>query len=62
MLVLTRKENEIVRIGADIEIKVVSAGHNVKLGITAPKEMYVCRVDTKSNSMQKQQKNRENRK
>jgi len=48
MLVLTRRVNEIIMIGEDIAITVVSVqGHGphaqVRLGITAPREMTVLR-------------------
>ena len=37
MLVLTRKKNEMIQIGNDIVIKVISTGRGkVKLGIEAP--------------------------
>jgi carbon storage regulator len=43
MLVLTRKENEKIRIGDDIVITVVRTGDRVRLGIEAPGNMVVLR-------------------
>ena len=44
MLVLTRKTSERVLIGDDIEITVVSVrGEQVRLGITAPRHITICR-------------------
>jgi carbon storage regulator len=44
MLVLTRKENESIMIGADIEVKVLDMKDNqVKLGIVAPRHIAVHR-------------------
>ncbi|WP_163538884.1 carbon storage regulator CsrA [Gracilibacillus sp. YIM 98692] len=46
MLVLTRKSNEAIKIGDDIEIKVVSVdGDQVKLGISAPKDVEIHRKE-----------------
>lgn len=44
MLVLTRKENESIMIGADIEVRVLDMKENqVKLGIVAPRHIAVHR-------------------
>ena len=44
MLVLTRKENESIMIGDDIEIKLLDIKDSqVKIGISAPKEVAVHR-------------------
>jgi len=44
MLVLTRKENESIMIGAEIEVKVLDLKDNqVKLGIVAPRQITVHR-------------------
>ena len=44
MLVLTRKENESIMIGSDIEVKVLDLKDNqVKLGIVAPRHIAVHR-------------------
>ena len=44
MLVLTRKLNERIRIGDDIEITVLRLAHGqVRIGIAAPKETKVLR-------------------
>ncbi len=46
MLVLSRKPNESIIIGDNIEIKVVEVrGEQVKLGITAPREVPVHRKE-----------------
>lgn len=44
MLVLTRKTNQVIRIGDDITITVVSVGRrSAKIGIDAPREVRVVR-------------------
>lgn len=44
MLVLTRKENETIRIGNDIEITLIRVkGGGVRIGIDAPKEIKILR-------------------
>lgn len=44
MLVITRKANELIRIGEHIQIKVISiSGNRVKLGIQAPPHVSVVR-------------------
>jgi len=46
MLVLTRKPNESIMIGEDVEVSVVEVrGDQVKLGITAPKNIKVHRKE-----------------
>ncbi|RYG74394.1 carbon storage regulator [Lentibacillus lipolyticus] len=46
MLVLTRKQNESIQIGDDIEIKVLAVdGDQVKLGIDAPKKVDIHRKE-----------------
>jgi carbon storage regulator len=46
MLILTRKEGESLRLGDDITITVVSVkGGNVRLGITAPRDVAVHREE-----------------
>ncbi|MEG7334858.1 carbon storage regulator CsrA [Bacillus sp. 0102A] len=46
MLVLSRKINEAIQIGADIEVKVISIeGDQVKLGIDAPKHIDIHRKE-----------------
>jgi carbon storage regulator len=46
MLVLTRKQDEAIRIGEDIVIKIVSTDKNsVRIGIEAPKEMTILREE-----------------
>jgi carbon storage regulator len=46
MLVLTRKRNESIMIGDDVEISVLSVvGEKVRLGIVAPREIPVFRKE-----------------
>ncbi|MCB1051203.1 MAG: carbon storage regulator CsrA [Acidobacteria bacterium] len=46
MLVFTRKKNESIMIGPDIEIKVVAIGRDgVKLGIDAPRHIAIHRKE-----------------
>ncbi|WP_067843219.1 carbon storage regulator CsrA [Amphibacillus sediminis] len=46
MLVLTRKLNQSIQIGEEIEVKVVSIdGDQIKLGISAPKEVDIYRKE-----------------
>lgn len=46
MLVLTRRQNEAIQIGDDIEITVLSVeGDQIKLGINAPKSIDIHRKE-----------------
>jgi len=46
MLVLTRKENEKIRIGSDIIIKIIDISDNqIKIGIEAPREVTILREE-----------------
>ncbi|EAC1839670.1 TPA: carbon storage regulator CsrA [Campylobacter lari] len=46
MLILSRKENESIKIGDDIEIKVVQTGKGyAKIGIEAPKSLMILRKE-----------------
>ena len=46
MLILTRKEGETIRISDDIIVTILSVkGHQVRIGITAPKEIAVHREE-----------------
>jgi carbon storage regulator len=48
MLVLTRRVGEVIKIGDDIEVSVLNAhGKQVRLGITAPKDVKVLRQELK---------------
>lgn len=49
MLVLTRKKNELIQIGNQIVVKVISTGRGkVKLGIEAPANVRVLRAELAS--------------
>lgn len=46
MLVLSRKVNESIKIGDDIEIKVLEVnGDGIRIGIEAPKSMEILRAE-----------------
>ena len=46
MLVLTRRNNESIMIGEEIEIRIVRiSGNSVRVGIVAPKEVHVYRKE-----------------
>lgn len=46
MLVLERKEGEVILIGNDIEVRVVSVrGDKIRIGVTAPKSVPVYREE-----------------
>ncbi|MFT4414406.1 carbon storage regulator CsrA [Fredinandcohnia humi] len=46
MLVLTRKKNESIKIGDDIEITILSvSGEQIKIGIDAPKHVEIHRKE-----------------
>ena len=46
MLILSRRPEEAIMIGADVEVKVLGIeGDHVKLGITAPREVPVHRAE-----------------
>lgn len=46
MLVLTRKKNESIQIGEDIEIKILGIeGDQIKIGIEAPKSVDIYRKE-----------------
>jgi len=46
MLVLTRRSGEVIKIGDEIEITVIAAkGDQVKIGISAPKDVEVFRKE-----------------
>ncbi|WP_066290388.1 carbon storage regulator CsrA [Bacillus sp. FJAT-29937] len=57
MLVLTRKLNEAIRIGEDIEIKILSIeGEQIKIGIDAPKNIEIHRKEVYLAIQQENQK------
>ena len=46
MLVLSRKINEKIKIGEDIELTIISiSGDNVRIGIQAPKDIKILRSE-----------------
>ncbi len=46
MLILTRRTGETINIGDDVEVTVLAVkGHQVRIGITAPKEVAVHREE-----------------
>lgn len=46
MLILTRRVGEVIRIGADIEIQVMSVkGEQVRIGVKAPRDVAVDREE-----------------
>ena len=58
MLILTRKKNETIQIGNGVEIKIIRvSGNKVRLGIVAPKETRVLRIelDETDNPIEQQQ-------
>lgn len=53
MLVLTRRPHEAVRIGNEIEVRVLSVeGRKVRLGIEAPDEMLILREEVESDEVE----------
>jgi carbon storage regulator len=46
MLILTRKVNESIRIGADVEVRILGVhGNQVRIGIEAPRAIEVMRTE-----------------
>lgn len=65
MLILSRKEDEIIKLGNDITIKIVSISKSgVKIGIDAPKDMMILRGelanDVKNENIQASKQSGEN--
>ena len=57
MLVLTRKQDECIRIGEGIIIKILeNSGKQIKLGITVPKEIPVYREEIYNKIQQENRK------
>jgi len=53
MLVLTRKENEKIRIGEDIVLTIVrTSGDRVRIGIEAPTNVQVLRSELKNKEIE----------
>lgn len=47
MLVLSRKTGETIQVGDDVYVTVVRISkHQVRIGVTAPREMKICRRDS----------------
>jgi carbon storage regulator len=58
MLILTRRPSEVIRIGADIEVTILSVkGNQVRIGVNAPRNVEVHRDEI----FQRIQKEREER-
>ena len=58
MLVLTRKLNESIHIGNNIEVKVVDIrGNSVRLGIEAPKDIPIYRREYLNEALEHQERN-----
>ncbi|MBE7358162.1 carbon storage regulator CsrA [Campylobacter sputorum] len=65
MLILSRKEDEVIKLGNDVTIKIVSiAKGGVKVGIDAPKDMMILRGelanDVTQENIQASKQSREN--
>ena len=46
MLILTRREGEVINIGDEVQVTVLGIkGHQVRIGVTAPREMPVHRQE-----------------
>lgn len=46
MLILTRREGEVIRIGNDVQVVVVGMqGNHVRLGIEAPRDIHILRQE-----------------
>lgn len=56
MLLLTRRRGEKIKIGDDIEVIVLETGKQTRIGITAPKNIFVHREEV-YNSIQEEKKN-----
>ncbi len=60
MLVLSRRKEESIMVGHDVEIKIVSVrGNKVRLGITAPKYVSVHRKEVYENIHNQQEQQAE---
>jgi len=60
MLVLTRRRDEVIMIGDDIEIMVVDVDHGqVRIGITAPPRLSVYRKEIYDKVKQEKERNHE---
>ena len=53
MLILTRKKNETIQIGDQVAIKIIRvSGNKVRLGVIAPKETRVLRIELRSDELE----------
>ena len=60
MLILTRRIGEILNIGDDITLCVIAAeDHRVRLGICAPREMTIDRLEVRERRLHQQQRGRD---
>ncbi|WP_445487936.1 carbon storage regulator CsrA [Niallia sp. 03133] len=56
MLVLTRKQGEVIKIGDDIEITIIAnKGEQVKIGIQAPKDIQILRKEIYDQTLEENQ-------
>jgi carbon storage regulator len=61
MLVITRNEGEQFTIGENVTVSIVSiTGNRVRIGITAPKEVRISRIDETLKKREKSWRNRKN--
>jgi len=52
MLILTRKKNETIQIGDQVAIKIIRvSGNKVRLGVIAPKETRVLRIELRNDDL-----------
>ncbi len=53
MLILTRKKNETIQIGDQVAIKIIRvSGNKVRLGVIAPKETRVLRIELRNDELE----------
>lgn len=45
MLVLSRKRDEVIRIGDEVRVRILSTGERVRLGIEAPTDINIVREE-----------------
>ena len=60
MLVLTRKVNEVIRVGDDIEIRIVDIrGDKVRVGVEAPKDVPINREEIHQEILREREQERD---